>query len=62
MRLLYTFVLDDDPRFLTQGRIFLRLALAAGIAPGDILAQVTASCGAVGYALVPPVIDFAVNL
>ena len=51
MRLLYTFVLDGDSRFLIQGRIFLRSALAAGIPPDDIIAQVTASGGAAGHAL-----------
>jgi hypothetical protein len=51
MRLLYSFVLDGDPRFLLQGRIFLRSLLAAGVARDDIVAQVTPSSGAAGHEL-----------
>jgi hypothetical protein len=51
MRLLYSFVLDGDPRFLVQGRIFLRSLLAAGVSRDEIVAHVTPGSGAAGREL-----------
>jgi hypothetical protein len=51
MRLIYCFVLDGDPRFLIQGRIFLSSLLAAGVAREEIVAHVTPSSGAAGREL-----------
>ncbi len=51
MRLMYSFVLDGDPRFLVQGRIFLRSLLAAGVSRDEIVAHVTPSSGAAGREL-----------
>lgn len=51
MRLVYSFVLDRDPRFRVQGRIFLSSLLAAGVSRDDIVAQVTRGSGAAGHGL-----------
>jgi hypothetical protein len=51
MRLRYSFVIDGHPRFLAQGRIFVRTLLAAGVPPGDIVAQVTERSGQAGKRL-----------
>ncbi|MGB8402572.1 MAG: hypothetical protein WCE30_00690 [Mycobacterium sp.] len=51
MRLMYSFVLDGNARFLVQGRIFVRSLLAAGVSLEDIVAHVTPSSGAAGYEL-----------
>lgn len=51
MRLRYSFVIDDDPRFLVEGEIFLRTLLASGVASSDIVAQVTARSGGAGKCL-----------
>jgi hypothetical protein len=51
MRLIYSFVLDGDPRFLLQGRIFLHSLLAAGVSRDDIVAHVTPSSGSAGREL-----------
>lgn len=51
MRLRYSFVIDEHPRFLAQGRIFLRTLLAAGVPSGDIVAQVTRRGGKTGRPL-----------
>lgn len=51
MRLKYSFVIDEDPRFILEGRIFLRTILAAGVAPGDVVAQVTPRSGDIGKSL-----------
>ena len=51
MRLRYSFVIDEHPRFLAQGRIFLRTLLAAGVPSDDIVAQVTRRSGAAGRRL-----------
>lgn len=48
MRVLYSFVIDENPRFLAEGRIFLRTILRAGVAAGDVVAQVTARSGHAG--------------
>lgn len=48
MRLRYSFVIDEHPRFILEGRIFLRAILAAGVRPADIVAQVTARSGEAG--------------
>ena len=48
MRVLYSFVIDENPRFLTEGRIYLRTLLRAGVPPRDVLAQVTARSGRAG--------------
>jgi uncharacterized membrane protein YgdD (TMEM256/DUF423 family) len=51
MRLRYSFVIDEQPRFTIEGQIFLRTILAAGVRPADIVAQVTARSGAAGKRL-----------
>ncbi|HEY6514593.1 MAG TPA: DUF423 domain-containing protein [Steroidobacteraceae bacterium] len=51
MRLRYSFVIDEHPRFTIEGRIFLRTILVAGVRNTDIVAQVTARSGAVGKRL-----------
>jgi hypothetical protein len=51
MRLIYSFVLDGDPRFLVQGRIFLRSLLAAGVSRDQIVAHVTPASGFAGCEL-----------
>lgn len=51
MRLIYSFVLDGDSRFIVQGKILLRSLLAAGVPPEDIVAHVTPSSGEAGRAL-----------
>jgi uncharacterized membrane protein YgdD (TMEM256/DUF423 family) len=51
MRLRYSFVIDEHPRFTIEGRIFLRTILAAGVRPADIVAQVTARSGEAGKRL-----------
>lgn len=51
MRLIYSFVLDGDPRFLVQGGIFLRSLLAAGVSRDQIVAHVTPSSGTSGHEL-----------
>ena len=51
MRLRYSFVIDEHPRFLAQGGIFLRTLLAAGVPTGDIVAQVTQRSGEAGRRL-----------
>ena len=51
MRLQYSFVIDENPRFLAEARLFVRALLGAGVAPADIVAQVTARCGEPGRAL-----------
>jgi hypothetical protein len=51
LRLIYSFVLDGDPRFLVQGRIFLHSLLAAGVPRDEIVAHVTPSSGAAGREL-----------
>ena len=51
MRVLYTFVLDGDPRFFLQGRIFMESTIASAIPRYNIIAQVTGSSGAAGHAL-----------
>src|SRR5579863_3818567 len=51
MRALYSFVIDENPRFIAEGRIFLRTILAAGVPPRDVVAQVTARSGAAGKSL-----------
>ncbi|HEV2272318.1 MAG TPA: DUF423 domain-containing protein [Steroidobacteraceae bacterium] len=51
MRALYSFVIDEDPRFIAEGRIFLRTILAAGVPPRDVVAQVTARSGDAGKSL-----------
>lgn len=48
MRLKYTFVIDEDSRFILESRIFLRTLLAAGVPPGDVVAQVTPRSGDAG--------------
>ncbi|HEY2036549.1 MAG TPA: DUF423 domain-containing protein [Steroidobacteraceae bacterium] len=48
MRVIYSFVIDEDPRFLVESRIFLRVILASGVAPRDVVAQVTQRSGDVG--------------
>lgn len=45
MRLLYSFVIDGDPRFLVQARILLRTPIGSGVAASDIVAQLTARAG-----------------
>jgi hypothetical protein len=51
MKVLYTFVLDAHPKFIVQGRLFLANLLAAGVSPDSIVANITPSCGALGYDL-----------
>lgn len=51
MRALYSFVIDEDPRFIAEGRIFLRTILGAGVQPRDIVAHVTQRSGDVGKSL-----------
>src|ERR1700761_6728031 len=51
MRIRYSFVIDEDPRFVLEGAIFLRAILGAGVHPGDIVAQVTQRSGDVGKSL-----------
>ena len=51
MRLRYSFVIDEHPRFLVQGGIFLRTLLAAGVPSDDIVAQVTQRSGEAGRRL-----------
>jgi hypothetical protein len=51
MRLIYSFVLDGDPRFLVQGRIFLRSLLAAGVSRDEVVAHITPASGAAGHKL-----------
>lgn len=48
MRIRYSFVIDDDPRFVLQGGMFLRAILGAGVQPRDVVAQVTPRSGDVG--------------
>ena len=45
MRVRYSFVIDQNPRFLAEGELFLRVLLAAGVAPQDIVAQTTVRSG-----------------
>ena len=45
MRVRYSFVIDQNPRFLAEGELFLRVLLAAGVAPQDIVAQITVRSG-----------------
>ena len=51
MRAVYSFVIDENPRFIAEGQIFLRTILAAGVQPRDIVAQVTQRSGDVGRSL-----------
>lgn len=51
MRLKYSFVIDEDSRFILESRIFLRTILAAGVQPRDVVAQVTPRSGDVGKSL-----------
>src|SRR6478752_5950114 len=51
MKILYSFVLDAAPKFITQGRLFLSNLMAAGVPPEMIVANVTPGCGAAGYSL-----------
>ncbi len=51
MRLQYSFVIDQNPRFLAEARLFLGALIGAGVAPADIVAQVTTRCGQSGRAL-----------
>lgn len=51
MRIRYSFVIDSDPRFLREGETFLRTLVGAGVSGSDIVAQVTARCGAAGRSL-----------
>ncbi|HEV2441930.1 MAG TPA: DUF423 domain-containing protein [Steroidobacteraceae bacterium] len=51
MRALYSFVIDEDSRFVLESRIFLRTILGAGVKPRDVVAQVTARSGDVGKSL-----------
>lgn len=51
MRLLYSFVLDEDARFIREGEIFLRTLISAGVSPDAIVAQVTERSGPVGKKL-----------
>lgn len=51
MRALYSFVIDEDSRFILESRIFLRTILAGGVEPRDVVAQVTARSGDVGKTL-----------
>ena len=48
MRVLYSFVIDENPRFLAESRIFLRTILRAGVPARDVLAQITARSGRAG--------------
>lgn len=48
MRLRYSFVIDEDSRFVLEGQIFLRTILGAGVQPQDVVAQVTARSGDIG--------------
>ncbi len=45
MRIRYSFVIDQNPRFLAEGELFLRALLAAGVVPQDIVAQITTRSG-----------------
>lgn len=51
MRIRYSFVIDSDPRFLREAETFLRNLTGAGVSGNDIVAQVTARCGAAGRSL-----------
>jgi hypothetical protein len=51
MRVRYSFVIDEDPRFVLQAGIFLRAILGAGVRSGDVVAQVTPRSGEVGKSL-----------
>lgn len=51
MRVKYSFVIDEDSRFIIESQIFLRTILAAGVCPDDIVAQVTPRSGEVGKGL-----------
>ena len=51
MRVLYSFVIDHDPRFLLEAEIFLRTLIGAGVSQNDIVAQVTERCGVDGKKL-----------
>lgn len=51
MRIRYSFVIDEDPRFIVESQVFLRSILGAGVQPRDIVAQVTARSGDVGKSL-----------
>ncbi len=48
MRVLYSFVIDENPRFLAESRIYLRTILRAGVPARDLVAQVTARSGRPG--------------
>jgi uncharacterized membrane protein YgdD (TMEM256/DUF423 family) len=48
MRIRYSFVIDEDPRFIVESQIFLRTILGAGVPAHDVVAQVTPRSGAVG--------------
>ena len=51
MRIRYSFVIDENPRFLREGEAFLRTLLGAGVPGCDVVAQVTARSGAAGRSL-----------
>ena len=48
MRVVYSFVIDGNPRFLTESRIYLRTILRAGVPARDVIAQVTTRSGPAG--------------
>lgn len=48
MRLKYSFVIDEDPRFIVESQIFLQTILAAGVPARDVVAQVTSRSGDIG--------------
>jgi hypothetical protein len=51
MRLLYTFIIDADPKFLVQARVLLASLLGSGVPATQIIANITPECGVNGHAL-----------
>ncbi|HEY9509515.1 MAG TPA: hypothetical protein VIV82_06595 [Verrucomicrobiae bacterium] len=41
MKIVYSFVVDGGPKFLIQTKVFLHTLIACGVAPDDIVAQIT---------------------
>ena len=51
MRLLYSFIIDADPKFLVQARLLVASLLGSGVPACNIIANVTPASGDAGHAL-----------
>lgn len=49
MKVLYSFIVDGAPKFLTQARVFLHTLIVSGVEPRDIIAQITPAAGDAGH-------------